>query len=106
MKPYVPTDGVLLTTLGESSVVADDRCLPISRVYSDGVVVSSCQSCFRRRPAFMTSIRKHTAYSKSDVVIEEESRLRGTDTVFGLCNVGLRQYGEFLHNLFRSISTL
>jgi len=106
MKPYVPTNSIPLATLSESSVVADNRCLPFSRVYSDRVVVGSCQSGFGRGPALMTSIRKHTAYSNSDVVIEEESQLRGTDTVFGLCDVGLRQYGEFLHNLLRSVSTL
>lgn len=84
MKPYMPTDSVPLATLSESSVVADNRCAPISRVYGNRVVVGSCQSRFGRRPALMTSIREHTAYSKSDVVIEEESQLRGTDTVFGL----------------------
>jgi hypothetical protein len=63
MKPYVPTDGIPLATLGESCVVANNRCLSISRIYSDGVVVGSCKSCFGRRPALMTSIRKHTAYS-------------------------------------------
>ena len=84
MKPYMPTDSIPLATLSESSVVADNRCLPFSRVYSDRVVVGSCQSGFGRRPALMTSIRKHAAHSKSDVVIEEESQLRGTDTGFGL----------------------
>lgn len=84
MKPYVQTNSIPLPTLSESSVVADDRCLSISRVHGDGVVVGSCQSGFGRRPALMTSIRKHTAYSKSDVVIEKESQLRGTDTGFGL----------------------